>query len=288
MTSTTTTTTDEVTASPDDVLYAQDAAAFLGIKRSTLHTLVTEKMLTPSRGGPSGRAYVFRRGDLEAFREERRKRMTIEEARIALGYRSQQGVKAMIANGQLKALSPVPHRRGITFDRVEIEALVEARARRLSSQQALERAGMTDLPSFQRWLLQTGGTVHWDGGCTAYEPDDVEAVRRAYRPEGGITLKQTASMLDVSEEQVRSLVHSGELAVLTKPRGRVGWRFDRPAVEHFKRERARAALRDVVDRWPRLEKDGVARSPEGGRVYSARLRSERGPTNAIPEAWQVW
>jgi len=219
--------------------------------------------------------------------DDQHQRMTLEDARVALGFSSRQGVRDLASRGQLTAIASP--RGSMTFDRTEVETLAAARARRLDSRQALKRAGMVELRSFKRWLALTGGTVHWHGQRTAYEPDDVDAVRRAYRPDDAINLTETAKMLDETVEQVRRLVHRGDLPALTKPRGSTGWRFDRAAVERYKQERDRAAMRSVVERWPRPDHDGIERSPGGGWVYPAKLHNDRGsPPSTVPDAWRAW
>lgn len=278
---------------PSDMLTIPATAALLGVSKSAMSNLMSAKIITPAgRGGPSGRAWLFRRGDLDAYLDMLRQRMTMDEVRRALGFRSARAVKDLMANGHLHAFVPPGTRKNtLTFDRAEVEVVAANLARRLNGREALLRAGMTDLGVLQHWLLLSGGTIHWHGAVAAYEPDDVDRARQAYRPDGGIDVNEVAAILGETVTQVRQHVASGKLTPLSQCDER-GWRFDRPVVDAYKCERERQALRALIARWPRQsddESDGSQRSSAGGRIYTAKLRtSQSSPPVTVPETWNEW
>ncbi|HDR9033399.1 TPA: helix-turn-helix domain-containing protein [Burkholderia vietnamiensis] len=282
-------------ATPDDLLTVPQAAELLGISKSLVQVLLTDKTLTARKHGPH-RAWVLRRGDLDAFQALQDSRMSVNDVRKTLGLRTNEGVRLLIEQGDLLAYPTVLGRRGgMEFDRVQVLDLAQARARRLNTKQAMERFGMSDPGTLQRWVQETGGTIHWTGSTAAYEPEDVDRARQACRPEGGIDVDAVAAMLDLPTKDVTDLVARGDLPALTSWEGE-GLRFDRPTIERIKYDRIRSAMHDVIQRWyercavePTEHDDGVERSRDGGRIY----RAKRPPTSSvppvqIPEAWRAW
>lgn len=285
----------------DDLLTTREAAALLGISTSLVNILQGEKLLVPvGRGGKNGLSWLYRRGDLIDYHAKRRDRMTTHEACVALGL-GREGVKGLVATGQLHRFPPLPYRKGETFARSEVETLAANRARRLSGHKALERAGMNNLPAFRHWLAKTGGTVHWHGGVAVFEPDDLDRIRKALSPDG-LDVNETADLLGVSTWQVRRLVRQGKLQALTTHRGMVGWRFDPEVVHAYKQardssvllrkqEKERTALRSVLDRWSTTVGSGstAVGTSTGRTVHHAHYaRDLHDDAKALPSAWQAW
>lgn len=282
--------------SPDDLLTLYEAADLIGRSYTLIEILLKEGRLHQTlvlRRGQSTR--LVRRADLLACDAAMRARMTIAEVRDALHLKSVEDVHRLVRSGKLTAHPPLPHRgHGTTFERDEVENLANADKRRLTSREAVARAGADGLSTFKTCLKRVGGAPVMYGKQVLYEVEQVEAVRRALHPESSITVADAAKILEVTTEQVRAWARSGELAAIVRPTSEAalqGWRFDLEDVRAFKWQRDRVPLVKLLDAWPfKADRpaDRVERTGDGSVIHTARLQGDGASPMGLAFSWATW
>lgn len=272
----------------DDLLTIDEAAALLGCERALVERRMGAGSLPFVEGIRRKRAIrLIPRAALVAFQAQQRTRMTAKEARDALGFKSYEGLRGLVARGDLTA-EQVAGRP--TYDRVAVLRLAAQRAQQLPLQQAADRAGVHRV-SLRKWLNTTGGTVHdHEGRRARFNVKDVDTVRQHIVPDGSIDAKEAAKLLGISLVATRGLAHDGDLPSLVQPQGPKGWRFSRDAVLQHKWERERGALRSVLSRWDtHVRSDDRVERSAGRTVHRARYdEPDRLDLSALSPAWQGW